>query len=211
MVAIVHLPLESCAADPWPAIVAEARAWAAREGVALRDTVMLLPFAQHLPLARRAWAQGGGWLPRIETTMTLARSLSPPVAAQASQLSFDTALDRLAAQRLLRAQGFGLAWQRRDPRGFEHAVNGVVQTAQAIARAAAGIAPSQRPAYWTRGRELLLPASGPGGLERALAQLALAWAEVAAEPATDVLFSLRPAAWIVVRAGGPDALVSSII
>jgi len=211
MAAIAHAPLENTGPDPWRRVAGLAQDWSRDQGLSLRDAIVLLPFAQHLPLARRAFAQAGGWMPRIETTMTLVRSLGPLPVVDASQLSFDTALDRLSARRLLRGQAFGLAWQRRDPRGFEHAVNAVVQTAQAMARAAAAVAPAERAAYWAHGRELLGTASGPGGLERALAQVALAWAAAAAPPATDVLFSLRPPVWIVVRAGGVDALVDSVV
>jgi len=211
MTAIVRAALENAGADPWPRVATLASDWLRERKVSLRDAIVLLPFAQHLPLARRAFAQAGGWMPRIETTLTLARSLGPLPSPDASQLSFDVALDRLAARRLLRAQSFGVAWQRRDPRGFEHAVNAVVQTAQSIARAAAAVAPSQRATHWAHSAELLGATSGPGGLERALAQVALAWASAAATPATDVLFSLRPGAWVVVRAGGPDPLVDSLI
>ena len=211
MAAIAHLPLENTGADPWRRVAGMAQAWSREHDLPLRDAIVLLPFAQHLPLARRAFAQAGGWMPRIETTMTLVRSLGPLPGADAAQVSFDTALDRLAARRLLRGQAFGLAWQRRDPRGFEHAVHAVVQTAQAMARAAAAIAPAQRPAYWARGRELLGSAHGPGGLERALAQVALAWAATSPPPATDMLFSLRPAGWIALRAGGNDALTAGLL
>src|SRR5688572_12301025 len=95
MTSIARLPLEQPAADPWRQVAAMAGAWAADTGVALRDAVLLVPFAQHLPLARRAFAQAGGWMPRIETTMTLARSLAPPTPPHPAQLSFDAALDRL--------------------------------------------------------------------------------------------------------------------
>src|SRR5688572_21725360 len=107
MTSIARLPLESPVVDPWRHIAAAVAGWAGDAGVALRDAVLLVPFAHHLPLARRAFAQAGGWMPRIETTMTLARSLAPPPQLHPSQLRFDAALDRLAARRLLRGQAFG--------------------------------------------------------------------------------------------------------
>lgn len=211
MTSIARLPVEIPGGDPWRAIAREVAAWAERERVALRDALLLVPFAQHLPLARRAFAQQGGWLPRIETSMTLARSLAPPPELHPAQLRFDAALDRLAARRLLRSQSVGQALQRRDARGFDHAVGALVQTAQALARAAAAVPPGQREAHWARSRELLGVAAGPGGTERLLARIALEWAAASAEPATDLLFSLRPSAWIVVQAGGPQALAGALL
>ncbi|HJV61953.1 MAG TPA: PD-(D/E)XK nuclease family protein [Albitalea sp.] len=177
----------------------------------MRDAIVLVPFAQQLAPARQAWSALGGWLPRIETTQTLARSLAPPQPTDAAQISFDTALDRLGARRLMNGQGWGQAWRRRDPRGFEHAVNAVVQTAQAFARAAAAVAPGARAAYWARGRELLSAGAGPGGTERLLARVAFEWAAANAAAATDLLFALRPSAWIAVQAGGPDALAAALL
>lgn len=179
--------------------------------MALRDAVMLLPFAQHLPLARRAWIALGGWMPRVETTQTLARGLGPAAMAQPGQISFDAAWDRLTARQLLRAQAFGQAWHQRDERGFDQAVASVVQTAQAFARAAAAMMPAQREAYWAAGRELLGIAPGPGGTERMLARIAFEWAAISAEPVTDRLFDLQPSAWMVVQAGGVDALTQALV
>jgi ATP-dependent helicase/nuclease subunit B len=211
MVVIAHVALEPAVSDPWPPIVAQARAWAAEHGVALRDAIVLLPFAQHLPLARRAWASAGGWLPRIETTLTLARGLAPPQAVDASQVSFDTALDRLAARRLMRGQAWGQAWQRRDARGFDHAVNALVQTAHDLLRAASAIPPERRADHWDAARALLAPAAGPGATERLLARVALEWAAAGGPVVTDVLFGVQPSAWISVQAGGDDALTAALL
>ncbi|HEV7913576.1 MAG TPA: PD-(D/E)XK nuclease family protein [Albitalea sp.] len=176
----------------------------------MRDAIVLLPFAQLLPLARRAWTNGG-WMPRIETTLTLARSLAPVLPAEPGQITFDAAVDRLAARRLLRGQAWAAGWARRDAHGFDHAVRALVQTAHALARAAAAVPPAERDAHWRQGRELLGVGSGPGAAERLLARVALEWAAAAAAPSTDVLFSLRPSAWIVVQAGGPDALAQRLM
>ncbi|RQP22068.1 PD-(D/E)XK nuclease family protein [Piscinibacter terrae] len=211
MAPIVRIPLEIGPGDPWPRVVRLAQAWAEGQGVVLRDAVMLLPFAQHLPLARRAWIALGGWMPRVETTQTLARSLGPGAASQPGQISFDGALDRLTARHLLRGQAFGQAWHKRDERGFDQAVASVAQTAQAFARAAAAMAPSDRDAYWTQGRELLSIAPGPGGTERMLARVAFEWAAASAAPVTDQLFDLQPSAWMVVQAGGADALTEALL
>ncbi|MBS0448452.1 MAG: PD-(D/E)XK nuclease family protein [Proteobacteria bacterium] len=186
------------------------RAFAVETGIALRDAVLLVPYAQLLEPARRALADIGGWMPRVETTQTLARALGPSPAAEAGQISFNVALDGLTAAQLLRGQRWGATLARRDPRGFAHAVAGIVETAHALARGAAAIAPSQRDDHWTRGRALLMPISGPGQRERLLARIALEWACLAAAPATDRLFGLAPSAWIVVQAGGVDPLCAAL-
>jgi ATP-dependent helicase/nuclease subunit B len=211
MASIARIPLEISPGDPWPRVVRLARSWAEEQGVAVRDAVMLLPFAQHLPLARRAWIALGGWMPRVETTQTLARSLGPGAVLQPGQISFDGAIDRLTARHLLRGQAFGQAWHQRDERGFDQAVASVVLTAQAFARAAASVAPSERQAYWAQGRELLGIAPGPGGTERMLGRIAFEWAAASAEPVTDQLFGLKPSAWVVVQAGSADALAESLL
>ncbi len=211
MAAIARTPLDIGLDGPWAALARQVGQWAAAESVPLRDVVLLLPFAQLLPLARAAFAHAGGWQPRIETTQTLAATLGPPMPAQAQQLSFDMAADRLGAARLLRAQATSAAWARQDPRRFERAVAAVVLTAQSLARAAFALAPAQRAAYWSAARSLLAPAGGPGALQRWLARVALEWAAHCDAPATDRLFDMRPAAWVVLQAGGADPLVTSLV
>lgn len=214
MATIVRLRLENPLHAPWPALAERSIAWAAAQGVALRDAVVLVPFAQLLGPARSAFSIALGasaWVPRIETTQTLAASLGPPPPVEPGQLAFDPAIDRLAAARLLRAQAWGLAWSRRDPRGFDTATTELVAAAHAIGRAAAAIEPSSRAAHWAQARQVLAPIAGPGAEEQLLARVALEWASVAAAPAADRLFSLRPSAWIVVQAGGADVLCANLI
>jgi ATP-dependent helicase/nuclease subunit B len=214
MATIVRQTLEDhvAGAERWAAIAAHIAAWAQTQGVALRDAVVLVPFAQLLPEARAAFARGGGWMPRVETTRTLAASLGPAAAVRVGELSFDPTLDALSASALLRSQAWGAAWARRDARGFERAVNDVVVAAQALARAAATLPPSVRPAHWAAARDLLTPLSGPGATERLLARVALEWAGVAPAPPTDRLFGpVAPAAWIAVQAGGPSALIERVM
>jgi ATP-dependent helicase/nuclease subunit B len=212
MASIDRAALEIRLGDPWPAIVRRALAWAGEHGVNLRDAVLLVPFAQHLPPARREWARSGGWMPRIETTQTLARSLGPAQPPAPGQIGFDAAIDRLTARRLLQSQSWFLAWSRRDPRGVDQAVAALVQTAHALARSAAAVPPDERDAHWLRGRELLAAhGAGPGATERLLARVAFEWAAASATPLTDALFALRPCAWIVVQAGGADALTERLL
>ena len=217
MPSIVELPLETLHRDVWTAVVTQASGWAHERDVSLRDAVLLVPFAQHLPLARRAWGQRGGWMPRIETTQTLAHSLPPAPGhgPSAGQICFDAALDRLQAAQMLGRQSWATAWARNDPRGFALAVACVVQMAHALVRAAACVLPAQRDAHWEQARAVLplTPAlAGVAGTrERLLCRVALEWAAAAANPPSDVLFDLRPSAWIAVQAGGPDALTQRLL
>ncbi len=213
MTAIDRATLETTddVANTWRRIASNTLAWAASKGVPVRDTIVLLPFAALLPHARAAFAAGSVWMPRIETPLTLAAALGPPVMASAGQLSFDPTADRLTVAQLLRAQPWGQAWGRSDPRAFEQAVAAVVDTAQALARAAALHAPGQRAERWAAWRQLLNPFTGPGARQRALAQLALEWASQAPAAATDRLYALQPAAWVVVQAGGADPFAASLL
>ena len=185
--------------------------WTNQRAISLRDAIVLVPFAQLLPEARRAFARTGGWMPRIETTKTLAACLGPAATPQPGQISFDATLDALSAAALLRSQGWGAAWARRDPRGFDQASTALVAAAHELVRASAVLPPAERPAHWDRARELLTPMAGPGTTERLLARVALEWASLAPPLPTDRLFGLTPAAWIAVQAGGADALTGRLI
>lgn len=207
-----QLPLdqEHGAALIWPRIAALSHGWMAAQGLAARDCVVLLPFAQHLPLARRAWMALGGWPPRLETTRTLAQSLAPESAPEGGDISFDVATDQLGAADLLGGQAWARDWKRRDPRGFQLAVARVVETAHLWARAAAQRPPQLRPAYWEQARAALA-AGGPGEMERGLARLALEWAAAtASQPVTDALFEMPAAGLVLVQAGGPDPLAEAV-
>ena len=134
----------------------QASAWAESQKIALRDAVLLLPLAAHLPLARTAWAQLGGWMPRIETTFGLARSLPslPSQIVQPGQICFDAATDHVQASRMLRLQSWATEGAHNDPRAFTLAAAKLVDTAHALARAAASVEPLLRAAYWEQSRTL---------------------------------------------------------
>ena len=211
MAAIERTALQADRASHWEAFAAQGRTWAMSRGVALRDVVVLLPFGALLAPAREAFARGGGWQPRVETARTLAASLGPPSGAQAMQLSFDPAADRLVAARLLRMQAAGANWAKADPRRFDRAVAAVVETAQAFAQAAHAVPPVRRHAYWADARQRLAPMAGPGTQQRWLARVALEWAAQGASPVTDRLFGANFAGWVALQAGGADALTESVL
>jgi ATP-dependent helicase/nuclease subunit B len=216
MAAIDREPLESAAASPnaaafWAACARRVLDWTAARGVELRDTVLLLPFAQLIGPARAALAAHAAWLPRVETTQTLARALGPPARAEAMQLGMDVPTDLLSARRLLAGEAWAREAWSRDPRGLEHAAAALVDTAHALWRAASAVPPAERPAYWGHARSLLGPLAGPGSIERRLARVALEWAALGAVPATDRLYALRPGAWVLLQAGGPDRLATALL
>lgn len=170
-------------------------------------SVVLLPYAQLLPLAARLWAQQfpDGFAPRFETTHTWAaqKGLFEPGA---SDLSFDRGRDLLTAASLL--EGAGLGAQRALLAGP------LVDQAMQLGQLAASVPPAQRP-DWAEQARAALPAvsDGPLALEAALARIALAWA-ASSDYATDVLFAPRIAqsldALIVVQGHQPDLLVAAL-
>ena len=211
MTAFTILALDTGLDDPWSAMVSLIKAWSDAERIELRDAVLMLPISQHLPLARLAWARAGGWMPRIETVQSLARSLpsTPGQEVVAGQICFDVATDRLQAARMLRAQTWA---QAADRRAFDLAAASLVDTAHALARAAAYVEPAQRAAHWEQARALFgQPTSSLGQRERLLCRVAVEWAAASADPATDRLFALRPSAWISVQVGGHDVLVQRLM
>jgi ATP-dependent helicase/nuclease subunit B len=203
--------LDAGGADFWRRAAATVADWASRRGIPQRDLIVLLPNVEGLAPARLAWAMRGGWVPRIETTQTLAAALGPAAPASAGALRFDAALDRLGAAALLRSQPWGRTWARQHPQAFDVAAARVAQTAAALARAAFTQPPQQRVAWWQRARERLGPLDGPGATERMLARVALEWAALAPPPSTDALFDLAAAGWIVVQAHMADALAEGLL
>jgi len=209
-----YLPLDALhgAEEFWWRLAQQGSIWLADQGLAPRDAVLLVPFAQHLAPARRAWTRLGTWQPRIETTHSLAAALGPNYLARPQQLTFDAAIDGHAAAALLRSQSWAQALKRSDSRAYRLALARLVEAAHALARASGACSPSRREAFWSSAREALVEQPGPGGLERALAMVALEWAAADAQtPPTDALFDLQPSAWIHLQAGGPDALSQALL
>ncbi|NCT84635.1 MAG: hypothetical protein GXC94_15915 [Comamonadaceae bacterium] len=197
----------------WRRVAGSCADWLAGQGAPLRDAVLLLPFAQQLAPARRAFLARGGWMPRITTSHSLASALGPTTLAAPDQLTGDAAIDAFTADRLLAGQSWVQPLKRGNPRDYRVALARLVDTAQALARAAAQVSPEARPAFFDAARQRLAQLdAGPGLMERALAQVALAWvASDERRPATDTLFALRPSAWIWLRAGGPDPLAQALL
>lgn len=213
MTAIATIDLEGPwqQAGLWARVAAAAQGWLRAQGLAARDAVLLLPFSALLPPARAALAQVGGWQPRVETPLTLAASMGPPAPPSPGACTGDPVGDRLAGAALLRRQPWGLAWERRDPAGFNALVALLVDAAQTLRDAAQARPPAQRADFWRAAHDAIGGGGGPAETEAQLLRLAHDWASRSADASTDRLFTLRPSAWLVLRIGGPDVLAEALL
>ena len=151
-------------------------------------TVVLLPYAQLMPVARELWVAlaGGsspGFVPRFETTMNWARSLAG-FAPDEHDLSFDMARDPLTAQALLARGGFAT---QANP---SELASRLVEAAWQLGGVASAVPPALRSA-WAADLQAAVGQAHDAALlaqEVAVARLALLWAGHSAY-ATDVLFS----------------------
>ena len=171
-----RVPLTSAPPTPGPKSSRLALAWNADGRHAWRDAdragaVRTAPAAR--PPRLGAHRQ---WMPRIETTLTLARSSRrrsrrrPP-----GQVTFDAALDRLVARRMLQAQDWAARWSRTDPRAFDHAVAALVaERARPGTRRGRGAGAAAPAPHWERGRALL-GGAGRSGRHRARACCGSRW------------------------------------
>lgn len=160
-------------------LIGERRAHPAR-------TVVLLPYAQLMPVARQSWARRfpDGFAPRFETTRNWAGTFAFEPGPQ--DLAFEMGRDLLTARALLARTGF-------EARADALAAR-VVEAAMQLAPLAAAVAPQQRPAWAVKARAAL--AQGMEDpvlqLEALVARIALEWV-AACGFATDAL--LAPALW----------------
>ncbi len=203
-----EIDAETDVASAWRATATAIRDWMDERGVDRREAVVLVPFVQLIDPLRRTLAAGGGWMPRVETARTLAESLAPAPDAAGGAPTLSPPIDRLIARKLLLGQRWGVEWSRRDGLGFDQAIGRLVATVHELLQAMATKPPAGRAAAWEE-LERALPPSGRR--ERDLAAIAVRWAALAPPPRTDALFGLSPSAWIAIEAGGPDALVGSLL
>ena len=194
-------------ASAWRATATAIRDWMEERGVDRREAVVLVPFVQLIDPLRRTLAGGSGWMPRVETARTLAESLGPATDAAGGAPTLSPPIDRLIARKLLLGQRWGAEWARRDGLGFDQAIGRLVATVHELLQAMA----KRRPAGPRHGRSLDRALPPSGRRDRDLAAIAVRWAALAPPPRTDPLFGLRPSAWIAIEAGGPDALVGSLL
>ncbi len=171
--------------------------------------VVLLPFAQLLPQARRAWLRAcdaahlqAHFLPRFETSMTWARSLGCGESG-ADDLRLDAAHDVLTATSLLLRAGLAAQQNILAVR--------LMEAAWSLARVAAAV-PARVRAQW--GADLSVRLAGALdspvlALEAAIARIALAWA-ANSNYATDTLFSAAPDLLVVLEGFQAEALTAAL-
>ena len=147
-------------------------------------TVVLLPYAQLMPLAARLWAEQfpNGFTPRFETTRNWAARVGT-FQPGPNDLSFDHGRDLLTATSLL--EGAGMGAQR-------HLLAGpLVELASQLGQMAASVPAALRPDWAANARQALPPlGDGPLALEAALGRIAVAWV-ANSDYASDVLFTPR--------------------
>lgn len=140
-------------------------------------SVVLLPYAQLMPLAGRMWGQArpDGFAPRFETTMNWTRSLGPWAPAP-DDIRLDAALDSLTAQTLLERAGLRTHSEALAAR--------LVEAAHQLAPLVAAIPPSQRTAWAAQTRPAVaLGLEAPAlALESAVARIAFEWAVASGYP-----------------------------
>lgn len=172
------------------------------------QTVVVLPYAQLLPLAQRYWGQcvPHGFAPHFETTRSWAGRLRPVVQAP-DDWTGDSARDLMTARSLLGQAGLG--------RHLPLLLPLVLEAAAQLAPAAAAQAPSLRAAWLARGRALLDTENHHWlELEWTACRLALEWV-AATTFETDVLWAdaapAATAALVVVRGARPDPLAQALL
>jgi ATP-dependent helicase/nuclease subunit B len=147
-------------------------------------TVVLLPYAQLMPLARRLWAQAhpDGFAPRFETTMNWAGRAGWLPGHE--DISFDRGRDLLTARLWLERAGLA--------RHADLLAGRVVEAAWQLATVAAALPAAERTAWAGRARAAAgLGLDAPAlMLEAAVARIAVEWSAACAY-ATDTL--LQPA------------------
>jgi ATP-dependent helicase/nuclease subunit B len=202
-------PVQALWCDPAGGVVARiVRALDERQLHAAR-TVVLVPYAQLMGVARAMWARCGspGFVPRFETTHNWARSAGGFVAT-GYDIAHDMARDLVTAQALLSQAGF---------QGERFALAGrVVELAYQLAPLAAAVTPEERVGDWALRAAGVAVAGSESEwfrIESALIRIAVAWVSTSGY-ATDVL--LRPStraqvdALIVLEGFQTDPLTQSL-
>nr|WP_315464691.1 PD-(D/E)XK nuclease family protein [uncultured Rhodoferax sp.] len=166
---------------PERGLVHRLQQWMTGRGAHAGRVLVLLPYAQLLPLARRVWSDlhPQGFAPRFETTSNWLASLSAR-SLQATDISHDMALDTLTAQQLLVQAGMGA----------QSALAGLLaETAQQLAPWAAAAGPQGRQTWASQARAAVAVGMESQALawEAQVARVAVEWAAVSSY-STDVLF-----------------------
>lgn len=153
----------------------------AERGAHPSRTVVLVPYAQLMPVARRAWARlaPDGFSPRFETTMNWAARSG--FAPDVQDLSFDRGQDLLTARTWLEQAGLGRQAGLLAPR--------LVDAAWQLASVAAAVHPAARTEWAVQARsQASVGLEHPVlAVEAAIARIAIEWAAASAYAADALL------------------------
>ncbi len=196
--------------SPWQQLLQQVAAHLLACEADPQRSIVLLPYAQLLPVARAQWLrlQPQGLLPRFDTTANWAARRLPFVPAQ-DDLAQDAAQDMLTATQWLRQAGQGQAEAR-------WLAGRVREAALQLAPVAAAVPPEQRADWLAQLQPQLAGGLGADALryEALLAHLALVWA-ASSSHATDGLFDAVAQqeldALVVLRGFQHDALADSLL
>jgi ATP-dependent helicase/nuclease subunit B len=163
------------------------------KGVHLSRCVVLLPFAQLMPLARRYWAEAylSGFVPQFQTTANWASQLRP-FQPDVGDISFEMAQDVLKAANLLKTAKLEV-FAGLDAIQQDLITTRLVEAAHQLAASAAAVHPQKRLAWADEMRQNVFGGVFGGASSKAfasessIAQLALYWASTSGY-ASDVLF-----------------------
>ena len=182
----------------WDTVVDQIEAAITRQQADPSQTVVLLPYAQLMQVARDAWlrrvattAQGAAFLPRFETSSNWSRRLGA-FCPGPDDMRLDAARDVLTAQSLMQRAGMG--------RQHRALVVRLMEAAWVLAKVAAAVPPAGRAAW---AEQMSAAVCGPGAdgvtqIESWLGRIALAWAANSAY-ATDRLFDAQPGLLVLVQ------------
>lgn len=175
--------------DFWAPVLTALRQTLQREGLSPERVVVLVPYAQLMETARRAWVglMGDGFPPRFESTRNWASALEPFLPGP-TDLGIDMARDSLIAASLLEQV---MSERLASPLRAE-LVTRLIEAARQLAPVAAARPPAERTAWSQERSEGLVPPLGALRWESLIARVALAWAGTSAY-ATDALWSPRAA------------------
>ena len=173
----------------WRQLCTHIHADCVEKGVHLSRCVVLLPFAQLMPLARRYWAEvyASGFVPQFQTTSNWSHQLLPFVS-EASDISFEMAQDVLKAAHLLKTAKLDV-FAGLDAIQQDLITTRLVEASHQLSACAAAIHPHKRLAWAADVRSNVFGGnvSPTFASESSIAQLALYWASTSAY-ASDVLF-----------------------
>lgn len=204
-IAIIHYASRS-----WEIVTDAIAAEMAARAVHPARTVVLVPFAQLMPVARLAWMgaaqrRGGaasGFMPRFESTMNWACSLGAP-APVGDDLRMDAAHDLLTAASLMARAG--------PERQHPDLAARLMEATWSLARVAAAVPPASRVAWGVQRAGDLdqAPQDAVLDIEAWLGRIAVAWA-ASSSYATDVLFSAEVGLLVVVEGFQPEPLHAAL-